>query len=182
MALVAVVAGVALAVLPGCVFVAVRAVKAVDRAIDPPQVLLVGSGTFFGGEVVATARLVPLNAERRERWLKRAKARAGDDGADAEDGLVPGSAALEKSGARTMLVVTLRNAGAADADVSVVALESARGNAAGLPTAVRLAPGQRVVLTPIGSDVEEEIERLAVTVALKRGEVTETKVIELTGR
>jgi hypothetical protein len=176
------VAGVALAVLPGCVFVAVRAVKAVDRAIDPPQTLLVGSGAFFGGEVTATARLVPLNAERRERWLKRAKERAGEEGADAEDRLVPGATALEKSGARTMLVVTLRNAGAADADVSVVALESARGNAAGLPTAVRLAPGQRVVLTPIGSEAEEKIERLAVTVALKRGEVTETQTIELTGR
>jgi len=66
--------------------------------------------------------------------------------------------------------------------VSVVTLESARGNAAGLPTAVRLAPGQRVVLAPLGSEAEEDIERLAVTVGLKRGQVTETKVIELTGR
>jgi sorbitol-specific phosphotransferase system component IIA len=182
LAVVGAVAGVALAMLSGCVFVAVRAVKAVDRAIDPPQALLVGRGTFFGGEVTATARLVPLNAERRERWLKRAKERAGEDGSDAEDGLVPGAAALEKSGARTMLVVTLRNAGTADADVSVVALESVRGSAAGLPTAVRLAPGQRVVLTPLGSEAEEKLERLGVTLGLKRGEAAETQTMELTAR
>jgi len=88
----------------------VRAVKAVDRAIDSPRLCWWG-WSAFGADVTATARLVPLNTERRKRRLKRAKERAGDDGADAEDGLVAGSAALEKSGARTMLVVTLRNAG-----------------------------------------------------------------------
>jgi hypothetical protein len=123
-----------------------------------------------------------LNTERRERWLKRAKERAGDDGADAEDGLVAGSAALEKSGARTMLVVTLRNAGTVAAQIDVVAIESARWTMASGPESVALAPGQRVVLTPIGNGAEEKIERLAVTVGLKRGQVTETKVIELTGR
>lgn len=181
-ALAGVVAGVALTVAPGCVFVAVRAVKAVDRAIDPPQALLVGAERFFGAEVTATARLVPLNAERRERWFKRAKERASDAGEDAEDGLVPGSAALEKSGARTMLVVTLRNAGAVAAQVDVVALTSARGTMAAGPVSVALAPGQRVVLAPLGSEAEEKIDRLTVTVALKRGDVTETKVIELAGR
>ena len=181
-ALVAVVAGVTLAVLPGCVFVAVRAVKAVDRAIDPPQELLVGSGTFFGGEVVATARLVPLNAERRERWLKRAKERAGNDGVEAEDGLIPGAAVLEKSGARTMLVVTLRNAGAGAAQIDVVALTSARGTMMAGPVSVALAAGQRVVLTPLGSEAQEKLERLEVTLGLKRGELAETKSVELTAR
>lgn len=173
---------VAVQVLPGCVLVAVRAVKAVDRAIDPPQALLVGTERFFGAEVTATARLVPLNAERRELWLKRAKERASDAGEDAEDGLVPGSAALEKTGARTMLVVTLRNAGAVAAQIDVVALTSARGTMVAGPASVALAPGQRVVLTPLGSEAEEKIDQLTVTVALKRGDVTETKVIELAGR
>jgi hypothetical protein len=170
------VAGCGLMLLPGCVFVAVRAVKAVSRTVNPPQPLLVATGTFFDGAVTVTARLVAPNPEMRKRWLKQAETREKSGAAETDEEM-QGAA-----GAGTRLVVVLRNRGATEVPLAVVALESARGKLSNVPLAVLLAPGQRNVLPPVAAEGGTNIGRLEVTLVLKKGDAVETQKLELKAR
>ena len=51
--------------LPGCIVLAVQTARAVDRKLDPPEKPLMGVAEFFGNELTATARLIPLDGHRR---------------------------------------------------------------------------------------------------------------------
>ena len=152
----------------GCVFAAVRAVRYVDRKINPPQPLLQDATVFLGGSLRLGAVLRSTEGRRRGRTILEDE--TADDVAKDKDEPKP----------RMALVVILTNTGKTTAEFTVVALESPLGKVLPGPKTVALAAGQRLFLGPLRSAHEENFAALAVTATVEHGTEKETHVLNLT--
>jgi len=167
-----------LTLLPGCIFVAVRGVQAIDRKIDPPQQTLVASA-HFGSNLAVTIRLQPVR-EHRHRWLLG----GGEDEeapaiSEAEPPPPPGDPETEAPKVHKNLVVILFNPGTTTVTLWPTGVNSALGNFVPRPGMISLAPFQRAVLEPLPSTSEPKIGSLDVTIVLRIGESTQTQTLHL---
>lgn len=167
----------------------------------PPQPPLAGEITFFNNIVVATAR---VSAPQRPRPAASGETR-GEDGprgggrpgggfggpgggedrpafARMEDGGMrsrSGGARLATGGiTRQALVVSFRNAGTEPVEITVAEVKSLMGNFVPVPETFTLAPAQTQELEPMRSSLSN-LDELAVSVTLRRGDSRETQVILL---
>lgn len=152
----------------GCVFAAVRAVRYVDRKINPPQPLLQDATVFLDGSLRIGAVLRSTEGRRRGRTILEDE--TADDMAKDKDEPKP----------RMALAVILTNTGKTTAEFTVVSLESPLGKVLSAPKTVALAAGQRLFLGPLRSAHEENFAALAVTATVQHGTEKETRMLNLT--
>jgi hypothetical protein len=81
---------------------------------------------------------------------------------------------------RQTLVIRLTNTGSAPLAISITELNSLIGNFAPQPDHLTLAPGATEALQPVSGDAGGLLNWLDVTLSLRNGSSTETKVIHLT--
>jgi hypothetical protein len=172
---------VALMIFPGCMFLAVQSVRAVDRKLDPPQKPLAGAAGFFGNEVTATARLFPLSVRRRDIFSNQSERDDVISIMDWDDAPLKVED-KDKLSVPKVVFVSLVNRGAKDARITVDAVDTSLGSLAPVPLLVLLAPGQRALIATIRSTSEPKIEALDVTVRLRANEQTEARTLALHAR
>lgn len=172
----------------------------------PPQPPLAGESSFFAKTVTATARVsapqrpaLPEGQGHRSEDGARAGGRPGGFGGgfggpgEGEDrpaftrmggGMGPGGGRPGGGGgqgggmSRQSLVITFQNTGTASVELTVVEVKSLMGNFVPVPETFTLAPGQSQALEPMRSRLSN-LDELAVNVTLRRGDESETQVLEL---
>ena len=173
-----------LALMPGCIFLAVRGVAAIDRKVDPPQKSLEASVPFFSGAVTATVRVSPIWRARQHGFLfdsyadeppAPASAAAPETGGQASTG----SATPPPKPVRLNLFVSLFNSSATTVQITVPSAKSALGDFAPQPAMVSLAPRQRAILEAMPCTSAGKIDKLEVTLILRQGDLTEIRKLSL---
>lgn len=163
----------------------------------PPQPPLAGEIAFFSNTMIASAR---VSAPYRPRPAGAGEA-GGEEGprggrpggfggpgggedrpafARMGDEMRPRAGGRMAAGgmSRQALVVTFRNNGTEPVEVTVAEVKSLMGNFVPVPETFTLAPAQTQELEPMRSSLAN-LDELAVSVTLRRGDTRETQVILL---
>lgn len=159
--------GLGASLLSGCLGLAVRGIK---QTVDPAQPVLRDAAAFYGGDVQATAVLMPVKKGRSGA----AAILLGEEAANDQPML---GYEQSLSDARLALWTVLANRSGATEEIEVQAETCALGKTK--IEIVALAPGQRVMLEPIWSAQDQNLESLEVTLALKRRGVVEERKLAL---
>jgi hypothetical protein len=155
-----------LALLPGCLGVAVRGIH---ETVDPSQPVLRDSVVYFSGGVHATAVLIPV---RRGRSGAMAFLLGDDTGSGLP---LPG---YEDSipDAHMVLWTVLTNRSGVTAELKIRSETCVLGSSKN--QVVSLAPGQRVMLEPLWSARTQNLENLEVELSLElQGVIEENKLM-----
>jgi len=150
----------------GCLGLAVRGIH---ETVDPAQPVLRDSAVYYAGGIQATAVLMPVRKGR-------SGAAALFLGDEAGNGLpLPGYESASPD-ARMVLWTVLTNRAGVTAEIEVASETCALGTIKG--KVVALAPGQRVMLEPLWSAQDQNLQNLEVTLTLKlRGIAEENKLM-----
>ncbi len=153
--------------ISGCLGLAVRGIK---ETVDPTQPILRDSAAFYSGGIQATAVLMPVKKGRSGV----AAVLLGDEVANDQPmlGYRPSS-----SGVRMALWTVLTNRSGSMVEIEAQSETCVLGDTKS--RIVALAPGQRVMLEPIWSAQEQNLENLDVTLALELHGVVEARKLAL---
>jgi hypothetical protein len=153
--------------LSGCLGLAVRGIK---ETVDPTQPILRDSAAFYTGGIQATAVLMPVRKGRSGA----AAVLLGDEEANDQPmlGYRPSS-----SDDRMALWTVLTNRTGGMQEIEAQSETCALG--ATKSRIVALAPGQRVMLEPIWSAQDQNLENLDVTLTLKLHGIVEARKLAL---
>jgi hypothetical protein len=161
---VALIAMPALAVLPGCLGTAVHSIHENFASSQP---LLRDSVSYFSGGIRATVVLIPV----KKGHLGAEAASWGND----QNNTPVASYKPPTPGTRMVLLTILTNSSGASADIKVRSDLSAIGMIKN--KTFTLAPGQRVILEPLWSAREQNLQNLGVTLTLElQGVIEENKI------
>jgi len=181
----------------GCIMLAVRGVKMLDR----PQKPMIAFSKFFDDRVSVSVWLSPVTkhskllgavtgdeevgilnpAEEDEPEPTKAPPPAAT-GSTSTAGSTPADASTEDPEFHKKLFVVLRNLSSADEKLTVVSVKSSLGDLNPRPANVILAPTQRAILAPLLSKSEPKIESLDAVVSLQEGDKVETQTLHLLPR
>ena len=171
----------------GCIGVAVHGVAFVGRKLNPPQPVLHGSATFFGGALETHAYLRPVGRSRLDRLasLGSTQEDAGpEQAADVKADGTPKAIDADKEDDdkpkdRMAVWLTFVNRGPVTLEVTVLSADSPLGQTLPAPRTIALATNQDIIFRPFKSPHPDNLKDLEVTVTVKKGEVTEVQKVAL---
>jgi len=172
----------------GCIMLAVRGVKMMDR----PQKMMIAFGNYFDDRVSVSVWLAPVTkhskvlgavtGDEEVGILNPAEEEEPEPMSAAPAPPPPADASTEDPTFHKKLFVVLRNISPSDEKITVVSVKSALGDLNPRPANLLLAPTQRVILAPMLSKSEPKIESLDVVVSLREGDKVETHTLRLLPR